>query len=66
MSKTICLRVEEAKGLVNIVSEVFTGDNAKIVYGAVDVLAEGFTTYVNRRGVTGRDSRIEWGTRSDE
>lgn len=52
--------VEEAKGLVNIVSEVFTGDNAKIVYGAVDVLAEGFTTYVNRRGVTGRDSRIEW------
>lgn len=52
--------VEEAKGLVNIVSEVFTGDNAKIVYGAVDVLAEGLTTYVNRRGVTGRDSRIEW------
>jgi Fe-S cluster assembly protein SufD len=52
--------VKEAKGLVNIVSEVFTGDNAKIVYGAVDVLAEGFTTYVNRRGVTGRDSRIEW------
>ncbi|MCG7336039.1 Fe-S cluster assembly protein SufD [Sporosarcina sp. ACRSM] len=52
--------VEEAKGLVNIVSEVFTGDNAKIVYGAVDVLAEGFTTYVNRRGITGRDSRIEW------
>ena len=39
---------------------MFTGDNAKIVYGAVDVLAEGFTTYVNRRGVTGRDSRIEW------
>ncbi|MEK5037431.1 Fe-S cluster assembly protein SufD [Sporosarcina sp. FSL K6-3457] len=52
--------VKEAKGLANIVSEVFTGDNAKIVYGAVDVLAEGFTTYVNRRGVTGRDSRIEW------
>ena len=52
--------VEEAKGLANIISEVFTGDNAKIIYGAVDVLAEGFTTYVNRRGVTGRDSRIEW------
>ncbi|MFJ7935708.1 Fe-S cluster assembly protein SufD [Sporosarcina sp. NPDC096371] len=52
--------VEEAKGLANIVSEVFTGDNAKITYGAVDVLAAGFTTYVNRRGVTGRDSRIEW------
>ncbi|WP_342514789.1 Fe-S cluster assembly protein SufD [Sporosarcina sp. FSL K6-1522] len=52
--------VTEAKGLANIITEVFTGDNAKITYGAVDVLAEGFTTYVNRRGVTGRDSRIEW------
>lgn len=52
--------VDEAKGQANIVSEVITGDNAKIIYGAVDVLATGFTTYVNRRGVTGRDSRIEW------
>ena len=52
--------VEEAKGLANIVSEVFTGDNAQVTYGAVDVLAKGFTTYVNRRGVTGRDSRIDW------
>ena len=52
--------VEEAKGLANIVSEVFTGDNAQITYGAVDVLAKGFTTYVNRRGVAGRDSRIDW------
>ena len=34
--------------------------NAKIVYGAVDVLAEGMTTYVNRRGVTGPHARIEW------
>lgn len=52
--------VEEAKGQVNIVSEVFTGDNAYITYGAVDVLPKGFTTYVNRRGVAGRDSRIDW------
>lgn len=52
--------VEEAKGLANIVSEVYAGDNAKIIYGAVDVLAKGFTTYVNRRGITGRSSRIEW------
>lgn len=50
--------VEEGKGIVNIVSEVFAGDNAKVVYGAVDVLAKGLTTYVNRRGVTGRTSRI--------
>ena len=52
--------VPKAKGLANIVSEVFAGDNAKVIYGAVDTLAEGFITYVNRRGVTGRSSRIEW------
>ena len=52
--------VEEAAGQANIISEVFTGDNAKLIYGAVDVLAKGFTTYVNRRGVTGPHSRIEW------
>ncbi len=52
--------VEEAQGLANIVAEVFTGDNAQVTYGAVDVLAKGFTTYVNRRGVAGRDSRIDW------
>ncbi|WP_078544171.1 Fe-S cluster assembly protein SufD [Litchfieldia alkalitelluris] len=47
-------------GVVNIVSEVFTGANAKVQYGAVDTLAKGVTTYVNRRGVAGRDSTIEW------
>lgn len=52
--------VEEAAGQANIISEVFTADNAKVIYGAVDVLAKGFTTYVNRRGVTGPHSRIEW------
>lgn len=52
--------VEEAAGQANIIAEVFAGDNSKIVYGAVDVLAKGFTTYVNRRGVTGADARIEW------
>ena len=52
--------VEEAQGLANIIAEVFTGDNAQVTYGAVDVLAKGFTTYVNRRGVAGRDSRIDW------
>ncbi|MGI2329300.1 Fe-S cluster assembly protein SufD [Planococcus sp. YIM B11945] len=52
--------VPHAKGLANIVSEVFAEDNAHITYGAVDVLAEGFTTYVNRRGVVARDARIEW------
>lgn len=52
--------IPEAHGLVNIVSEVFAGANSKVTYGAVDTLAKGITTYVNRRGVTGRDSRIEW------
>ncbi len=50
----------EANGLVNIVSEVFAEDNARVTYGAVDVLAKGFTTYVNRRGVANRNARIEW------
>ena len=52
--------VPKAKGVANIVSEVFAEDNASVTYGAVDVLAEGFTTYVNRRGVAQRDARIEW------
>ena len=52
--------VSEAKGQANIIAEVFTGDNAQITYGAVDVLPKGFTTYVNRRGIAGRDSQINW------
>ncbi len=52
--------VPKAQGQANIVSEVFAEDNAQVTYGAVDVLAEGFTTYVNRRGVAQRDARIEW------
>ena len=34
--------------------------NANVVYGSVDTLAKGSTTYVNRRGVTGRDARLDW------
>ncbi|WP_041819331.1 Fe-S cluster assembly protein SufD [Heyndrickxia coagulans] len=49
-----------AKGIVNIITEVIAGANAKIEYGAVDALAKGVTTYVNRRGYTGRDAQIEW------
>ncbi|HSJ38705.1 MAG TPA: Fe-S cluster assembly protein SufD [Planococcus sp. (in: firmicutes)] len=52
--------VAKSNGLANIVSEVFAEDNAQITYGAVDILAEGFTTYVNRRGVAARDAKIEW------
>ncbi len=52
--------VEEANSIFNIVTEVVAGTNATVQYGAVDTLAKGVTTYVNRRGVTGRDARIEW------
>ncbi|WP_243290400.1 Fe-S cluster assembly protein SufD [Bacillus sp. FJAT-47783] len=50
--------VEEA--VFNLVTEVIANTNAKVSYGAVDSLAENITTYVNRRGVAGRDARIEW------
>ena len=52
--------VEHANGLANIVTEVIVKDNAKVTFGAVDVLAKGITTYVNRRGITGRDAGLEW------
>ncbi|MBS4178539.1 Fe-S cluster assembly protein SufD [Lederbergia citrea] len=51
---------DEVSGIVNIVSEVIAGNNANIVYGSVDTLAKGSTVYVNRRGVTGRDARLDW------
>ncbi|MGM0845828.1 MAG: Fe-S cluster assembly protein SufD [Bacillota bacterium] len=47
-------------GIYNIVSEVFANNNAKVTYGAVDNLASGITTYVNRRGTVARDARIDW------
>ncbi|AST93160.1 MULTISPECIES: Fe-S cluster assembly protein SufD [Sutcliffiella] len=46
--------------IFNIVTEVIAGSNATVQYGAVDTLGKGVTTYVNRRGVAGRDARIEW------
>ncbi|MED4235357.1 Fe-S cluster assembly protein SufD [Priestia megaterium] len=51
---------EESNGVVNIVTEVFANSNAKVTFGAVDYLAKGTTTYVNRRGLAGKDGRIEW------
>lgn len=51
---------ETATGQANIISEVLAKDNAKITYGAVDVLAKGYTAYINRRGIADRDSVIEW------
>jgi Fe-S cluster assembly protein SufD len=52
--------ITDVEGVFNIITEVFANRNARITYGAVDTLAKGITTYVNRRGVAGRDARIEW------
>ncbi|MBB6281850.1 Fe-S cluster assembly protein SufD [Geobacillus subterraneus] len=51
---------DEGKAVVNIVAEVFANANARVFFAAVDHLAKGVTTYVNRRGIAGRDGRIEW------
>lgn len=52
--------VDSADSKFNIVSEVVANANARIQYGAVDTLAKGTTTYVNRRGIADRDAKIEW------
>lgn len=52
--------VPQADSQFNIVTEAVAGNNARIQYGAVDTLAKGVTTYVNRRGIAARDARIEW------
>ncbi|MDF2857816.1 MAG: Fe-S cluster assembly protein SufD [Neobacillus sp.] len=52
--------VESIGGIFNIVAEVLAGNGSKVLFGAVDTLSSGITTYVNRRGVAGRDARIEW------
>lgn len=51
---------EEAKGQVNVVTEVIAKDNAQVTFGAVDNLAKGFTAYVSRRGHALRDAKIDW------
>lgn len=51
--------VEVPEGIANIVTEVVAEAGAKVTYGAVDTLASGVTSYVNRRGTAGRDARIE-------
>ncbi len=58
--ETYISTLEAGNGVVNIVSEVIANTNAKIAYGSVDNLPKGVTTYVNRRGIAGRDAKIEW------
>jgi Fe-S cluster assembly protein SufD len=52
--------LDVVNSVYNIATEVIANTNARVQYGAVDNLAKGTTTYVNRRGVAGRDARIEW------
>ncbi|WMW46693.1 Fe-S cluster assembly protein SufD [Bacillus paralicheniformis] len=53
--------VNPKEAVFNIVSEVITGANARVQYGAVDNLSAGVTAYVSRRGTAlGRNSKIEW------
>ncbi|UOY90993.1 Fe-S cluster assembly protein SufD [Ectobacillus sp. JY-23] len=51
---------ENASGIANIIAEVILEPGAQVKFGAVDLLAKGMTTYVNRRGFIGRDARVEW------
>ncbi|OMP67823.1 Fe-S cluster assembly protein SufD [Domibacillus epiphyticus] len=52
--------VATERSVANIVTEVIAGNNARVSYGAVDTLAENVTTYVNRRGITAPNARIDW------
>ena len=58
--ETYVSTVSESKGQANIIEEVIALDNAQVNFGAVDVLAKGFTTYVNRRGHILRDAKVDW------
>lgn len=52
--------VDNGAGIFNLVTEVIANGNSKVQYGAVDTLAQGITTYVNRRGIAAKDARIDW------
>lgn len=52
--------VEVKSAVFNIVTEVIANANSRVQYGAVDNLADGITTYVNRRGTAAKDARIQW------
>ncbi|MFJ8236806.1 Fe-S cluster assembly protein SufD [Ureibacillus sp. NPDC094379] len=58
--ETYVSTIEQSQGQANLIEEVVVLDNAQVTFGAVDVLAKGFTTYVNRRGHVKRDAKIDW------
>ncbi|MDI7743700.1 Fe-S cluster assembly protein SufD [Lysinibacillus fusiformis] len=58
--QTYVSTVEQSNGQANLIEEVIALDNAQVAFGSVDVLAKGFTTYVNRRGHIKRDAKVDW------
>ena len=52
--------VEESNGVFNLVTEVSAARTAKFSTGRYDTIAKNTTVYVNRRGVTDNNARIEW------
>jgi Fe-S cluster assembly protein SufD len=46
--------------VANIVAEVFAGDNARILFGAVDTFGKNVTATISRRGIVARDGKIDW------
>jgi len=50
----------EQETVSNVVAEVFAHDHAHVAFGGVDNFAAGTTSYINRRGVAGKEAVIDW------
>jgi Fe-S cluster assembly protein SufD len=50
----------DTNAVANIIAEVYAGDNARVLFGAVDTFGKDVTALIYRRGIVSRDGRIEW------
>ncbi|OZM55978.1 Fe-S cluster assembly protein SufD [Lottiidibacillus patelloidae] len=50
----------DTSAVANIIAEVYAGDNARVLFGAVDTFGKDVTALIYRRGIVSRDGRIEW------
>jgi Fe-S cluster assembly protein SufD len=50
----------DTKAVANIVAEVYAGDNARVLFGAVDTFGKDVTAIIYRRGIVSRDGKIDW------
>ncbi|MFD1418241.1 Fe-S cluster assembly protein SufD [Companilactobacillus keshanensis] len=48
------------KNKANVVVEVIAADNSRVHFSALDQLSKDTTTYLNRRGITGNNARLDW------